>query len=171
MSTEKQTNESISSRLKALIDLHTGGNLKKFAELSGINPVTLLNYSKGRMPKADALANICEFFGVNINWLLTGKGRRHIQSNDSELQPLDPNPEIADLMEGARRVLTSGNHIAFQTLEQNIRYFDHAIKAERQLDEIKSDVEMMKEEIARMKRENASANTAKGEPSSEKKIA
>ena len=170
MSIEKQTNDSISFRLRILIDSHTNGNLKKFADLSNINPVTLLNYTKGRTPKADALANICESLNVNINWLLIGKGSKYIQG-DGDTQPLDPDPETADLMEGARRVLTSGNHIAFRALEQNIRYFDHAIKAERQLDELKSDIEMMKEEIARMKRENASANTAKREPSSEKKAA
>ena len=74
-------------------------------------------------------------------------------------------------MEGARRVLTSGNHIAFDALERNIRYFDHAIEAERQLNEMKSDVEMIKAELIRLKRENSRLDAEAEEQSSKKKVA
>lgn len=81
-------------------------------------------------------------------------------------------------MEGARRVLTSGNPIAFDALERNIRYFDHAIEAERRADatereiqEMKEDFEIIKAEIQRLKRENLRLDKEAEEQSSAKKVA
>lgn len=91
---------------------------------------------------------------------------------------LDPDPEIADLMRGAQRVLTSGNPIAFDTLEPNIRYFDHAIAAEKRPDEqekaiqeIKENFKVMMDEIARLKRENLRLDLEAEEQSISKKVA
>ncbi len=36
------------------------------------------NYAKGRIPSAEALNNICNRLGVNINWLFTGRGPLYI---------------------------------------------------------------------------------------------
>lgn len=82
MSSEKQTNVTIADRLANLVNDLAGGNAKKFAEDAGIGSVTFYNYLKGRLPGADALTNICEFYRVNINWLLTGVGRRIIASDE-----------------------------------------------------------------------------------------
>jgi len=49
---------------------------------------------------------------------------------------LDDDPGIADLLESARRVLKSGNQVAFDALERNIWYFDYAIKIEGCLNSI-----------------------------------
>jgi transcriptional regulator with XRE-family HTH domain len=171
MSTEKQTIGSISERLNTLIQSHTGGNLKKFAEISGINPVTLLNYSKGRTPKADALTNICESFNVNINWLLTGRGERYIQDLGDSPRSLDPDPELSSMLSLARKVLTSGNPIAYDALERNIKYFAHAVDAEIELQQLKDDVKIIKEEFTKLKRENLRLDTEAEEQLLKKKVA
>lgn len=113
---------------------------------------------------------------VDLNHLLRGERL-------SDHTPLDPDPEVAALMEGARRVLTSCNHVAFRALEQNIRYFDHAIAAEKRADETEkkiTDMEKnfeeamaaMRTELAELRRENLRfASRAAEEQSSEKKVA
>ncbi len=154
MSTQKQIYVNISGRLKVLVDEITGGNARKFATSAGIGSVTFYNYLKGRVPPADALANICESYKVNLNWLVIGTGPKYITDPD-HTQFLDPDPEIAELMEGARRVLTSGNHIAFDALERNIRYFDHAIAAEKRADASEKEIKGMKDDMATIRKEMA----------------
>jgi transcriptional regulator with XRE-family HTH domain len=175
MSTQKTTNEVFTKRLIALVKEKTEGNGKKFAENAGIKQATFNNYLNGRLPNADILNNICNTYDVNLNWLVSGRGPKYIQNDDSELQPLDPNPEIAELMEGARNVLTSGIPEVFDALERNIRYYSRAIAAEKRADKIEKEMkegfEFLKEEIARLKREKSYINTGTGEQSSEKKVA
>lgn len=84
MSTGKQTNISISVRLQELVDEVAAGNAKKFSENAGIGSVTFYNYLKGRLPSAELLTNICESYKVNVNWLLTGKGRKYISDLPGE---------------------------------------------------------------------------------------
>ena len=153
--------------MNELVEIHTQGNVKRFAEISGINSVTLLNYTKGRLPKADALANICESLGVNINWLLTGKGERHIQ--DAANQNLDSDPEVASMLRLAKKVLKSGNLIAYEALEKNIKYFAHAVDAEIELQQLKDDGKTIKDELTRIRRENLRLDTEAEERSLKKK--
>jgi hypothetical protein len=175
MSKENSIIGDISIRLDALVKEKTGGNVSKFADSIEINVKTFHTYLKGRTPNADVLFCICRKFNVNLNWLVAGRGQKYIQNDDSELQPLDPNPEIAELMEGARGVLTSGIPEAFDALERNIRYFTRAIAAEKRADKIEKEMkegfEYLKEEIDRLKREKSYANTAEREPLSDKKVA
>ncbi len=154
MSTQKQTYVKISERLSVLVSEITAGNAKKFAAMTKIGSVTFYNYLKGRIPPADVLANICELHSVNLNWLVVGKGPKYI-SDSNEVHQLDPDPEISELMEGAQRVLTSGNPIAFDALERNIRYFDHAIAAEKRADASEKELNEMKDDVAVIKRELA----------------
>lgn len=123
------------------------------------------------------MRSLVEIFHININWILTGIGEKYI-SEDSTTQDLDPDPEIASLMEGARRVLTSGNPIAFDALERNIRYFDHAIAAEKRADEserkirkMEEDMEFIKQEFHKLKLENQRLDEEEEVPSSNKKVA
>lgn len=171
MSTQKQTNVIIAGRLAELVAEKTDGNAKKFARLAEIGSVTFYNYLKGRGCPAHVLANICESFGVNLNWLIVGIGPKYI-TNQGEAGPLDPDPEIAELMEGARRVLSSGNPIAFDALERNIKYFDHAIAAEKELQGMKDDVADIKRELAQLKKKKSDSETSpKEERSPDEKAA
>ncbi len=174
MSTEKQTNVSIADRLQTLVNEQTEGNAKLFAEIAGIVSVTFYNYLKGRVPKADALANICIKYGVNLNWLVSGVGHKYIKTEDSSLK-LDPNPEIAELLEGARKVLTSGNPIAFDALERNIRYFSHAIEVEKRMQEMEAklaEVDELKNYVLELKRQEEAREKARLEEQlSKRKVA
>lgn len=159
------------------MDKYADGNAKKFAIKAGIGSVTFYNYLKGRIPPADILANICESYKVSLNWLVMGIGPQLIIDQEDG-RPLDPDPEIAELMEGARRVLTSGNHVAFDALERNIRYFDLAIAAEKRADEaekeikdMKQDMEFIKKELRRLQDENQRLDEPGEDSSSNKKIA
>jgi transcriptional regulator with XRE-family HTH domain len=174
VSTEKQTNVSIADRLQSLVNEQTDGNAKLFAEIAGIVSVTFYNYLKGRVPKADALANICIKYGVNLNWLVSGVGHKYIKTEDSSLK-LDPNPEIAELLEGARKVLTSGNPIAFDALERNIRYFSHAIEVEKRMQEMEAklaEVDELKNYVLELKRQEEAREKARLEEQlSKRKVA
>ncbi len=139
-------------RLNILITENEAGKHTVFARNSGIKAGTFQNYINGRKPSFDALLNICETYNVNLNWLIAGAGPKY-NTDQGEPQTLDPDPEIAELMEGARRVLTSGNPIAFDALERNIRYFDHAIAAEKRVDASEKELQEMKEDVAIIKKE------------------
>ena len=164
-----------SSRLERIIEETSSGNASNFSKSTDIPYSTLHGYLKGRPPHSEHLIRIRNKWRVSIDWLLSGEGNKFIQDGVSESQPLDPNPEIAELMEGARGVLTSGIPEAFDALERNIRYFTRAIAAEKRADkierEMKEGFDYLKDEIARMKREKSYINTGKGELSSEKKVA
>jgi transcriptional regulator with XRE-family HTH domain len=177
MSTKNSSFGELSNRLSILVSELARGSAVNFARETGINDKTLYTYLKGRLPSSEALFFICRRYNVNINWLLTGEGPIYIISE--ERADLDPDPEIAELMEGARRVLKSGNPVAFDALERNIRYFDFAIQQEKRMahmetgmDRMARTMEKMEHELANLKgagRENG--NGSAGEPLSGKKVA
>lgn len=81
---------------------------------------------------------------VNFDWLLRGEGSPYIKEGrgniggDTEEGLLDEDPVIAELLEGARKVLKSGNRVAFEALERNIRYFSLAVETEKRLADIEA---------------------------------
>lgn len=171
MSTEN--NESfidanIINRAKSLAGTATD---REFAETLGISSADF-----GQRKKRGTLLPLITKWAINgnvdLNYLLRGA----LPAID--LITLDPDPRIASLMEGARRVLTSGNILAFHALEQNIIYFDHAIAAEKRADEMEKKIEEMKEEfrvikeeIQRLRRENLRLDMEAEAQSSKKKVA
>ncbi len=144
--------DSFLDRLNILVSENEAGKHTVFAKNAGINVATFQNYINGRKPSFDAMLHICETYNVNLNWLVAGKGPKYI-TDQGDTQTLDPDPEIAELMEGARRVLTSGNPVAFDALERNIRYFDHAIAAEKRADASERKIKEMEEDMAAIKNE------------------
>ncbi len=148
MSTEKTINGDLSSRLLILVEEHTDGNAALFAQKAGIVQATFHNYIKGRPPNVNSLNNICNNFNVNLNWLITGKGEKYISGN---APTLDEDPEIAELLDGARKVLTSGNPIAFDALERNIRYFAHAVATEKRMEILEAEMDEMKRMVMDLK--------------------
>lgn len=104
-----------------------------FSRLIGISTGNLNGLvNDDNKPSSKFLTRILELFNININWLLTGNGSKYIKPDGQER---DEDPEIADLLERAKRVLTSGNPVAFDALERNIRYFDHVVATEKRLRE------------------------------------
>jgi len=104
------------------------------------NIVTNVHGAIRQKPSLEYIVAVSKAVGKSVEYLLWGD----ITKNDKIADP----PEITDLLEGARRVLTSGNPVAFSALERNIRYFDQAVEAERQLKAIKED---SKQQFAELK--------------------
>lgn len=132
-------------RLFFLIRDRADGRSTIFAKKAGIPPGTFHGYIKGRIPKVDHIVRIHETYGVNINWLLVGTGEPYHRVNDNGELPTVDRAEIRDLLRLAKEVLTSDNELAAEALENNIRYFAHAIKVEKRLVDIESrlaDLEM-----------------------------
>lgn len=112
-----------------------------FSKLAGVSTGNLNGLiNDDSKPSSKFLARILELFNVNINWLLTGNGSKYIKLDGHER---NEDPEIADLLERTRRILTSGNPIAFDTLERNIRYFDYAVTTEERLRETENQVKKL----------------------------
>lgn len=77
---------------------------------TGITTSTLSNWKAGRYtPKADKLKKIADFFGVSVEYLLTGK---EDQSNVSEIK----NPDLKEEYLNLKNLLLSG--------KQKPLYFD-----------------------------------------------
>lgn len=124
------------------------GNVSQvdFAAHLKTSRATLQRYESGSStPDADFIINFCRKNLVNANWLLTGYGemmlhpQAKIQVEHSNIietcyEFREDDPEIVELLEKAQRVLKSGNPVAFDALERNIRYFDHAVAVEKRLD-------------------------------------
>lgn len=125
--------EHIKDRLLELVAEFAKGKPATFAKNVGIPHSTFHNYTKGRMPHSKYLIYIRDKYNINIDWVLTGKGNKYIKEGEDAQKTLDENPIIAELLECARRVLKSGNQVAFEALERNIRYFAHTIEMEKRL--------------------------------------
>lgn len=76
--------ENFIDRLNSLINEISNGNVSDFAKKSSIKQATLFNYTKGRMPNAESLYNICNNLGVSIDWLLAGKGEPYLSFEAKE---------------------------------------------------------------------------------------
>jgi len=146
----QHSEKSIGDRLKAYRKAN-GFNLVGFSELLSISHGALSGLENDKSkPSSDTLINICKNTDINIVWLLTGEGEMTRRpETEKEPQPpdqpplykvgvLDEDPKVADLLEAAARVLKSGKQVAFDALERNIRYFDHAIKTENRLNAMES---------------------------------
>lgn len=151
MSSEKVVNSTFVDRLLRLISEKAKGQPSTFARLAGIPHGTFYGYINGRLPAAEHLVRIRDTFGANINWLLTGDGEPYSAEEPGKLA--EPGhlygapeervegedlsnaakAELADLLNLARKVLTSGNRQAAEALELNIRYLARAIEMEERL--------------------------------------
>jgi transcriptional regulator with XRE-family HTH domain len=173
MSTTKITIGEITKRLLLLVEEQSGGNVTKFSKKVGVSQATLHNYIKGRTPSAESLYNICNSCGVSLNWLIAGLGPQYIEAlqgktgaaavvpaggGSAQTTIIDEDPAVAELLEGARRVLKSGNPIAFDALERNIRYFDHAVASEKRLQAVEAKLEEVMAAVTERKGPKKAAN-------------
>lgn len=67
--------ESIRDRLTEVIKRYADGKSAVFASKIGVPQSTFQNYARGeRLPNMDTMVRIRDTFGIDLNWLLTGKG-------------------------------------------------------------------------------------------------
>ena len=65
-------------RLQRLF-IDSGLTYEAFGRKAGITGAAVHRYfSLGIVPKAYALAGICEAFGISVNWLMFGKGEKYV---------------------------------------------------------------------------------------------
>ncbi len=170
---EKKVKQGISSRIREARRA-LGLTQAELADRVGSAQSAISKIENGdQSPDISLLTALHEIFEIDINSILSDK-------KPTTVNVLDPDPEIAQLMEGARRVLTSGNPVAFDALERNIRYFDHAIAAEkradasdkraeaaeRQISEMKSAVDELRKEMEELKRQRGQDGEQCGEDQS-----
>lgn len=60
-----------------LVEIQGDKSGKKFADSLEISQSTLYYYLKGRIPPSDFVAQVCDKYNVNANWLLTGEGPKN----------------------------------------------------------------------------------------------
>lgn len=128
-----------------------------FASSLGITQGFLSGLETGRnQPTADMLTRMANIYQTNINWLLTGEENTGAGAAENAIS--DEDPAIAELLEGARRVLKSGNPIAFDALERNIRYFDHAVASEKRLLAVEAKLEELMKVLSERQKTKKAAN-------------
>jgi len=163
--------ELICQRLKE-VRLFLGFNsTSAFAKELNINYTTYRNYEKNRMPPSGLLILLKEKYGhrMNIDWLLAGEGEMTKKkalgdadagkSNVAQFPIDEPkpsyqedDPRITELLEAAKRVLKSGNEIAFDALERNIRYSDHSIQSEKRFQDVEGRMNNMENDVSEIKK-------------------
>lgn len=127
-----------------MVDIHANGKHTVFAKKAGIPHGTFSAYIKGRVPHVEHLCRIRDTYSINLNWLLMGDGDKYIKERESEL---DEDPVIAELLEGAKKVLKSGNKVAFDALDRNIRYFSLAVETEKRLQTLETRMAEFEKEL------------------------
>jgi len=111
----------------AYIRLKNNLSQSKFAENVGISIGNLSGLENHKYePSYRAIIKILEVFKVDPIWLLIGEGEMTRQGTEGDASiykvgdPLDEDPEIAELLSSAKKVLDSGTDRA-ETLAVNIR--------------------------------------------------
>jgi transcriptional regulator with XRE-family HTH domain len=68
---DKFTNLNFSTRFRELMDT-SGKTQKELAAALGLSEGALINYKRDSTPKSHELLAIAQYFGVSMEWLLTG---------------------------------------------------------------------------------------------------
>lgn len=72
MQEQKCTTVSFSERFFDLTK-NSGLNQKELSQRLELSEGAVINYKRGRIPKAEELLKIAKYFGTTIEWLLTGE--------------------------------------------------------------------------------------------------
>ena len=109
---------------------------KELAEILRISPQNFANKKK----KGTLYVDIAQYAinsGMNFSKIFSEDSAARAEAADRDAvynkdrkAETDVPPEITELLEGAKRVLMSGNKVAVEALQRNILYFSHAIEVE-----------------------------------------
>lgn len=106
---------------------------RRLGELTDTHPETVRRYLQGQAPSAEFLTRLCQVFGINGEWLLTGRGPMKLDQIRAEalreadsaelLQALSKT--VAVLIERVERL-----EVFVQTLDTRLRVASTTIAAE-----------------------------------------
>lgn len=108
-----------------------GFNQTEFAAMLGVHRSTLSRYERGEFePSIEFLDHICSKFGVNINWLLFGKGPKYLSNKapDFVQQKNDEQTSQDKMIRGKKEVLEISCPINTGLLAQILEGIDVALK-------------------------------------------
>jgi len=104
------TNKPFTDRLLQLIQDIASGHKKNFANMIGAKPSNIDSWiNRGSFPSQEHLKNFREKLGININWLLTGKGPMYMEDRDLDAL-VEKGAEVESAEE--RRKYSIGGRIA-----------------------------------------------------------
>lgn len=118
----------ITDRIESLLE-QTNQKRADICRATGIGDSTIRGWINGKMPSADSLYQVAQFFGVTVEWLLTGNGidllnkklEKLIQPEMDLIQPL--NFQEQKLIDSFRNLQTRDKNIIL-TLSQSIEKMD-----------------------------------------------
>ncbi|MBL8762735.1 MAG: hypothetical protein JNM07_00510 [Phycisphaerae bacterium] len=94
---------------------------RSLAEQTGQHPETIRRYMQGSAPSSEFMADICERFQLNGEWLLTGRGpMRTAQIREHALREATSGELLAALGHSLDRLAARVSH-----LESALRALDH----------------------------------------------
>ena len=107
----RDTQMSASERLKQVMEVK-GFNLKTFSDQTDIPYRTLQNYILTNLePSAESLAKLHSQLGINLNWLMSGKGEMF----GNEIGPFNLSQKEQDLINHYQN-MPENTQIAFDNL-------------------------------------------------------
>jgi len=119
----------------------------EWAKKVGVSKNTVANIhgSTKQNPSLKYIISVSLATGKSTDYFLWG----HVSQKKENLEK---DPIVVELLEAARRVLKSGNQVAIDALERNIRYFDHAVRVESRLHHMEDRQEVLEKELAYLKK-------------------
>jgi len=144
----------------------------KFAKKIGVSPSFLsdvLNLNTGL--SFNLIFGISDKYPeININWLLTGEGEMIPGDKKGPLynKVEDEDPELVELLSRTMEILKSETDYSV-SLAANIRSFHHAVKMEREVSELKSEVINIKRTVGALKAQLKKSEKIRKEDPPEKK--
>lgn len=103
-------------------------------------------------PGIDLMEALKNIYHVNINWLLTGIGDMFETSHASEYEGVAEHAgaygsDIDELLQATENILRSDNETIKSALKSNIIAFHYTVKCDKELENLKRDVDAMKKII------------------------
>jgi transcriptional regulator with XRE-family HTH domain len=125
-------------------------NQKEFGESIGISGNYLSDIENNKVSPAAPLLLAIEYrYSIMTDYILSGTEPREIvRKEPANYDILKSN----DLLSAAHKVLTSGNKMASEALEKNIRYFAHAVEMEKRVENLEEKVKLVDKLQEKMKK-------------------
>ena len=120
-------NDSISLRIKRIIDELYGGNKSEFARIVGISESNVRSYLGDTIPKADVLVKIATKIAISCDWLLLGRGDMCLNDANIPTQNLTMEDRLLSIIkEKDARIEEQAKTIG--RLEERLANFDNFVK-------------------------------------------